>query len=136
MMMIGKMTEDLNLTESQKTDVEKMRQEIKAKFEANMDKRHDDAGSMEDLFRQDNLDKQQLENLRKKHEADREEMKSFMEDELIKFHNILTSDQRNKVADKMKDMHDKFKNGDFHPFHDKKDNNDRDRHDDRDKNKE
>ena len=36
-------------------------------------------------------------------------MVGFFEDELIKFHSILNADQRNKVADKIKDFRENHK---------------------------
>ena len=108
--MIEKITEDMDLTAQQKQSIQQIKDEIKAKMESR--KKEDHASAMTDFenaFRQDNLDKTTLDAIATKHEADKQEMKSFFEDELIKFHNILTADQRNKVADKMKDFRQNHK---------------------------
>ncbi len=51
----------------------------------------------------------------KQHDAKRDEMRSFMLDEVAKFHGILTPEQRNKAVDKMKEFRQKK-----HDRHDKK----------------
>ncbi len=109
MYMMNKITKDLNLTAQQKADVDKLKDEIKAKRES---MKKDRSGGMDDFanaFKQDKLDKETLKSIEQKHEADRQEMKDFMMDELVKFHDILTPDQRNQVVEKMKEMKDKRK---------------------------
>jgi Spy/CpxP family protein refolding chaperone len=59
------------------------------------------------MFRSDSFDKQKALDLAKQRDADRDEMRNFMVDELAKFHAILTPDQRNKAADKMKEFREK-----------------------------
>ncbi len=98
---------DLDLNEQQKAEVDKIKSEIKAKMDAKKENRKSDMDEMEKMFRSDNFDKQKALDMAKKHEQDREDMKSFMIDEMAKFHGILTSDQRNKAADKMKEFHEK-----------------------------
>jgi protein CpxP len=113
--MMEKVTEGLNLSDQQKKDVQQIKDEVKAKMESKKSNRESGMSDFENAFRQDNLDKATLNSIAEKRQADREEMKSFMEDELIKFHSILTPDQRNKVADKVKDMREN------HRFWDKDD---------------
>lgn len=98
---------DLDLNEQQKAEVEKIKSEIKVKMDAKKEDRKSDMDDMEKMFRSDNFDKQKALDMVKKHEQDREEMKSFMIDEMAKFHGILSSDQRNKAADKMKEFREK-----------------------------
>ena len=62
-----------------------------------------------DAFKQDKLDKETLKSIEQKHEANREEMKDFMMDKFIKFHDVLTSNQRAQVVQKIQDMKDKHK---------------------------
>ncbi len=116
--IMEKIVKDLDLNEQQKAEVEKIKNEIKAKMDAKKEDRKNDAEQMEKMFRQDTFDKQKALEISKKHDADREEMKSFMIDEMAKFHGILTGDQRNKAADKMKEFREKK--------HDKKDKRNKD----------
>jgi len=105
--MMGKITKELDLNEQQKAEVDKIRDEIKAKMENRKKERDDLFTEFGNAFKQDKLDKQTLKDLQAKREADREEMKEFFMDELIKFHSILTSEQRTKAVEKMKEMKDR-----------------------------
>jgi len=120
--LIDRISEKLDLTSSQKTQVEKIKTEIKEKFES----RKSDRGNMfEDFaneFRKDNLDKNALKELQSKKEQNKKEMEDFMMDKIIEFHNILTPEQRNKAMDAMKEMGNKFHRGmDKHGDKDDKD---------------
>jgi len=107
--MMNKVTKDLNLTEQQKADIDKIKEEIKAKRQSMKKDRGSKMDDFANVFKQDKLDKETLKSLEQKHDADRQEMKDFMMDELIKFHDILTPDQRNQVVEKMKEMRQKMK---------------------------
>lgn len=117
--LIDMAVKDLDLNQQQKAEVEKIKSEIKAKMDAKKDERKDDREQMEQMFRSDNFDKTKALEMMKKHDAQRDEMKSFMVDEMAKFHSILTTEQRNKAADKMKEFREKR-----HEFKDKWKNED------------
>jgi Spy/CpxP family protein refolding chaperone len=106
--LIDKITADLNLTADQKTKIQALKDEIKAKMESKKKDKKDDMSDFESAFKQDKLDKQTLESLYQKQDSDKEEMRSFFEDEIIKFHDILTADQRVKAVDKMKELKEKM----------------------------
>lgn len=106
-MMMEKISKDLNLTDQQKADMDKIKDEIKAKMESKRENHKGDMKDFEDAFKQDKLDKQTLKQLMSKHDADREEMRDFMADEFIKFHALLTPEQRQKAIDKMHEMKEK-----------------------------
>jgi Spy/CpxP family protein refolding chaperone len=108
--MIEKVIKDLDLNDGQKKEMDIIHEEIKAKMESNKQNRDNDFNEFANLFKQDKLDKAQLTALADKHEGNREEMKSFFMDELIKVHDVLTADQRSKAVDKMKEMKEKFHN--------------------------
>jgi len=105
--MIGKIAGELDLNDQQKAEVEKIRDEIKAKMESNKPDRNNDMAEMEQMFRSDSFDKQKALDLMKQNVAKRDEMRSFMLDEVAKFHSILTPEQRNKAVDKMKEFRQK-----------------------------
>ncbi len=98
---------DLDLNEQQKAKVEKIKSEIKAKMDSKKENKQKDMTEMEQMFRSDNFDKTKALEISKKHDANREEMKSFTIDQMAKFHSILTTEQRNKAADKMKEFREK-----------------------------
>jgi Spy/CpxP family protein refolding chaperone len=105
--MLNRITKDLNLTEQQQAEVNKIKDEIKQRKDAIKQKRMDDANEFEQMFRGDTFDKQKALELAKRRETDREEMRNFIIDEMAKFHSILTPEQRNKVADKLKEKREK-----------------------------
>jgi len=105
--MLDRITKDLNLTDQQQAEVNKIKDEIKARKEANKQKRMEGAKEFEQMFRSDTFDKQKALELAKQREADREEMRNFIIDEMAKFHAILTPEQRNKVSDKLKEKREK-----------------------------
>lgn len=106
---IGRILKDLDLTAQQKTEVEKIKDEIKTKMKEKRQNRTDNMGELEQMFRGDTFDKQKALELANKRDAEREEMKSFMIEQTAKVHALLTADQRNKAADKMKEMREKRK---------------------------
>ncbi len=125
--IIERLTENLNLNAGQKAQVDKIKDEIKQKMEAN---KPDHEGMMNEFaneFKKDNLDKNTLKQLAQTRDQKREEMKDFMMDKLIEFHNILTAEQRNKVVENMKDMKNMF-----HGFHEGDKSKDKDRKDSKD----
>lgn len=102
--MMERIVKDLDLTAQQKTEVDKIREEVKAKMEEKKNSRKEQMDGYEQMFRSDYFDKQKALDLAKQHDAERDEMRSFFIEETAKFHAILTPDQRNKAADKMKEM--------------------------------
>ncbi len=105
--IIGKIVKDLDLNEQQKKEVEKIKDEIKAKMQEKKTSREDNMRQFEDMFRGDTFDKQKAIDLASKRDAEREEMKNFMIEQTAKVHAILTPDQRNKAADKMKEFRER-----------------------------
>lgn len=106
--IIDQLLKDLNLSESQKTQVEKIKEQIHERMEM---KKQDTENSMDefaDEFRKDNIDKDKLIELGNKRSRDEKEMKEFMLNKLIEFHDLLTPEQRSKAADNLKRMKEKF----------------------------
>ncbi len=120
---IEKMIENLNLTENQKAQVERIKTQIKEQMEANKPDRQNDMESFASEFRKEKLDKNALIELKRKKDENKEMMEIFMMDKVIEFHDILTPEQRNQVVENMKNMkekiHDKMKK-----HEDKRDNKD------------
>ncbi len=106
--IFGRLTENLNLTDNQKAQLDKIKGEIKEKMES---KKSDRDGIMDEFaneFKKDNLDKNQLLELSKKKDQNAGEMKEFIMDKIVEFHNMLTPEQRTKAVENMKEMKDKF----------------------------
>jgi Spy/CpxP family protein refolding chaperone len=105
--MIGRIVKDLDLSEQQKKEVEAIKEEIRVKMQEKRKNRQDNMSQYEDMFRSSTFDKQKALELTGKRDAEREEMKNFMIEQTAKVHAILTPDQRNKAADKMKEMRER-----------------------------
>ncbi|MEO8210101.1 MAG: Spy/CpxP family protein refolding chaperone [bacterium] len=112
--MIGMIVEKLDLTDIQKAQVEKIRDEIKTKMDLRKDNRDNMMEEFANEFKKDNMDKNKLKDLDLKREQNMMEMKDFMMDKLVEFHNLLTPEQRNKAVETMKEMKNKFHDHDRH----------------------
>lgn len=106
--LIGHLIDKLNLTDQQKTQVENLKAQIKDKRESSKPNRESMMEEFANEFKKDNIDRNKLLELSTRRETEAQEMKDFMIDKLIEFHNILTPDQRIKAVATMKEMKDKF----------------------------
>lgn len=101
--LLNRIADDLDLSPQQKSEVEKIKQDIRDKIDANRDKRQNFHQEMENIFRSDTFDKQKALELAEQQSKHQEEMRTFMIDQMEKFHSILTPQQRNKAADLLRD---------------------------------
>lgn len=106
--LIEKISENLNLDAAQIAQLERIKEEIKTKMEANKPNRDNMFEDLANEFKKDNMDKNKMKELSEQKEKQMQEMKDFMMDKIIEFHNILTPEQRNKTVESMKDMKGKF----------------------------
>lgn len=118
--IIERISEKLDLTASQKTEVDRIKSEIKQKMEANRPDREGMFSEFSEMFKSDKIDKSKIMEEMNRKEIQREEMKSFMIDKLIEFHSILTPEQRSKAVEFMKEMKEKF-HGKKDKFRDRQD---------------
>ncbi len=107
-MIIDKITDDINLSESQKLKIAALKSDIKLKMDSKKSGRKEKFESFINEFKKDNLDKAALENMYKQNESEKNEMKEFAENKIIEFHSILTSEQRHQAADKLMKLKEKF----------------------------
>ncbi len=99
--MMHRMFKELKLTEDQKKIVNKIRDEIKSKIEAlKGDKKEKEAVRSEIIkqIKQNNINKTAIMNIIKTKKAKKSEIENFMIEKLIKFHSILTPQQREELA--------------------------------------
>ena len=109
--IIERLTENLNLTENQKVQVEKLKAQVKEKMESNKPDRENGMEELANEFKKDQLDKSKLMEFANKKHARMKETKEFMMDRLVEFHSILTHEQRSKVVENISDMKHKFHDG-------------------------
>lgn len=112
--LIGRIVEKLNLSDNQKAQVEKIRDQIRERMESKKDNRENLMDEFANEFKKDNLDKSKLAELDQKRTQSEQEMKDFMMDKLIEFHNILTPEQRLKAAETLTELKNKFKEKGMH----------------------
>ena len=99
--MLHRMFKEWKWTEDQKEKVNKIRDEIKSKIEAlKGDKKDKEAVRSEIIkqIKQNQIDKTGIINIIKAKKAKKSEMENFMIEKLIKFHSILTPQQREELA--------------------------------------
>ena len=106
--LLAKLAKKLDLTESQQQQVDRMREEIKSKFESRRENGDALMKEFADEFKKDNLDRTKLRELNDKRKQNEQEMESFMMDKLIEFHDMLTPAQRVKASELMNEMKNKF----------------------------
>jgi len=106
--IIEKISENLNLTPDQKAQVERISGQIKEKMDLKKQTREGMLDEFANEFKKDNIDRNKLKELSGKKDQEMEEMKQFMMDKIIEFHDILTPEQRDKAMVSMKEMKDKF----------------------------
>lgn len=106
--IMDKLTDDLDLNKDQKDQIERLKSTVKEKMEAEKGSKDNDADELINAFKNNNLDRNKLNDLEQKHTAKMQEMKEFTKDKIMEFYNILTPAQRIKVADKMSLMKSKM----------------------------
>lgn len=106
--LIDKVTEDMKLTNDQKARISALKTDIKEKMESKKPVRKEKFDKFISEFTKDNLDKASLENMFQQNQAERNEMKDYVESKIVEFHNILTPEQRKQAADKMTSLREKI----------------------------
>lgn len=106
--IMERIAENLNLTDEQKAQVERIKDQIKERMEAKKSVRESMFEEFANEFRKDNLDKTKLRELSEKKDQQAQEMKEFVIDKIIEFHSLLTPEQRSKAMDNIKTMKSKF----------------------------
>jgi Spy/CpxP family protein refolding chaperone len=100
----------LDLTESQKVELNRIKDEVVGKIRSkeNVEQRKELRTAFFDLFKGDSLTKEQLMALNQKKEASHKEMREFLMDKLVQFHNMLTPEQRVKFVELMEKFAKRF----------------------------
>ena len=106
--IVKKISSELDLDDQQKQKLDKIKDEMLAK-------RNEFKETRETVFNQilvqvesNKVDQEALKDMLESNEAKMKDMHSFLIEKFAEFHGILTPEQRTKLADKMKDMHDKI----------------------------
>ncbi len=103
--IVKKLTHTLDLTKDQVEKLNKIKDEILARTKNFRNDREDLYNQAIALIKSDKLDANALKNWISRHEQIRNELKPFIIDKIIEFHDMLTPEQKNKLAEKMEKLH-------------------------------
>lgn len=96
--MTKRITKELDLNDSQKQSLGQIKEDLLAKFKADKPTRDALFREMTALVQADTLDKAKLQDIKKRHVAQREAMENLFMDKIVEFHKVLTPEQRAKAA--------------------------------------
>lgn len=96
--MTKRITKELDLNDAQKQTLAKIKDELLAKYKADKSARDAIFQEMTALVQTDSIDKARLQDLKKRHVAQREAMENLFMDKVVEFHKVLTPEQRVKAA--------------------------------------
>ncbi|WP_419661557.1 hypothetical protein Dvar_19910 [Desulfosarcina variabilis str. Montpellier] len=94
----------LDLTESQKTEFERMAGEVTEKAKTMHAQRDAFREELAELVRQDDIDKAVVDEMIEQKMVKMREMADFVTERLITFHSTLTSEQREKIATRIEEQ--------------------------------
>jgi Spy/CpxP family protein refolding chaperone len=98
--MADRISKKLDLSESQKAELNQVKEEIIRKFKSkeSVEKRGEIRMALIAMIKEDSLTKEKLMALHQKQEEGQKEMQELLMDKFIHFHKMLTPDQRMKLA--------------------------------------
>jgi len=102
--IVDRITHSLDLDKGQAEKLNKIKDEILARTKIYRDDREATRKELLDMAKSEKLDRVTVDNFISKREARMKEFKPFLIDKIVEFHNILTPEQRNRIAEKI----DKF----------------------------
>jgi Spy/CpxP family protein refolding chaperone len=93
-------SKELDLSESQKTELNQIKDEIIKKFKSkeSVERRREIRTALSAMIKEDSLTKEKLMALHQKQEEGQKEMRELLMDKFIQFHKVLTPDQRMKLT--------------------------------------
>jgi protein CpxP len=103
--IVKKLTHTLDFTKDQVEKLNKIKSEILARTKNFRNDREDLYNQAIVLIKSDKLDANALNNWISRREQIRNELKPFIIDKIIEFHDMLTPEQKNKLAEKMEKLH-------------------------------
>lgn len=108
--IVDRISSELDLTDEQKNELNKIKLEVLVKMNKARENRGENLAEVQDLIKSDQLAKSDVEKAISRHEAKRNEMKPFLIEKIVEFHALLTPEQRIKVAEKIEEFHNKYHN--------------------------
>lgn len=93
-----RISKELDLTDSQKQTLTKIKEELLAKHKADKPARDAHFKEMTALVQAESIDTAKLQDLKKRHLAHREAMENLFLEKVVEFHKVLTPEQKLKAA--------------------------------------
>ncbi len=110
--LLERFARDLDLTEEQREKLDKIKDEIIEKRKERREKLREEHEEFMDkivaLVKSDKISKEQIYEILEIRDEKMEEMNDFLIDKLIEVHEMLTTEQREKIAEKLETFHWKF----------------------------
>ncbi|MEA1912590.1 MAG: Spy/CpxP family protein refolding chaperone [candidate division WOR-3 bacterium] len=114
--MINRFSRDVNLTDEQEAAINKIKDEILAKQKEAREEARKNRDKLKNeiitLVKSDKIDKEQIQKILRNEEVIREkrEMDDFLAEKLLQIHDLLTPEQREKIAKKIENFKVKNRN--------------------------
>lgn len=106
--IVDRISDELDLNEAQKDTLNKIKGELVTKYKSKKGKFDQMFSTLQSEIRKDKMDENLLKQGMNEMHSDREEMITFAADKLVRFHDVLTPQQRETLANKMGEMKKKF----------------------------
>lgn len=97
--MAKRIAKELDLNDSQKQVLNKIKEDVVAKHKADKANHAANFKELTALIRSEKIDNAKLAELRKRHQQHRESMEAMFVEKALELHKVLTPEQRNKAAD-------------------------------------
>ena len=98
-------SDELDLTEQQEAKVKNLAEEVHSTMESQKSTTHEIYTTILGEIKKNSVDKDKLNSVIDAKMNDFNEMKPFIIDKFSEFHNILTPEQRNELAEQMEKLH-------------------------------
>ncbi|MDX1699109.1 MAG: Spy/CpxP family protein refolding chaperone [Melioribacteraceae bacterium] len=98
-------SDELDLTEQQEAKVKNLAEEVHSKIENQKSTTHEVYSTLLGEIKNSSVDKEKLSSVIDNKMNNINEMKPFFIDKFTEFHQILTPEQRNELAEKMEKLH-------------------------------
>lgn len=103
-----RISDKLDLNETQEKELNRIRDEVVAKFKAQKPVHLQVSSDFIALVKSDSMDKAKLNDLKNKHGKLSDEMDNFLAEKIIEFHKVLNPEQRMKAAEYLQKFHNRL----------------------------
>ncbi len=102
--IVGKISSELDLTDDQKLEIDRIKDEVLEKFREHRKTRKAMHERVIRLVKSDTLDVDEINRIFDEKEARHREMRPFIIEKIVEFHRILKPEQKEKLAEKLEEF--------------------------------